>query len=103
MRKQVEGLKQHADLAAHLVDILQVVGEFDAIDDNIALLMLLQPVDATHQRGFAGAGRAADNDALATRHLQVNVLQYMKRAEPFVYGTHLNDGRGIGHGVGSWR
>ena len=46
MREQVEVLEHHADLAAHLVDLLQVVGELLAVDDDLALLVLLQPVDA---------------------------------------------------------
>ena len=44
MREQVEVLKHHADLAAHLVDLLQIVGQFLAVDDDLALLVLLQPV-----------------------------------------------------------
>ena len=65
MREQVELLEHHADIAPDGVDVLQVVGQFNAIDDDLAALMLLQPVDAADQRGFAGAGRAADDDPLA--------------------------------------
>ena len=34
MREQVEVLEHHADLAADLVDVLQVVGQLDAVDDD---------------------------------------------------------------------
>jgi hypothetical protein len=59
VRKQVEVLEHHADFAADLVDLLQVVGQFDAVDDDLALLVLFQPVDAADQRRLARAGRPA--------------------------------------------
>ena len=34
VRKQVEALEHHADLGADLVDLAQVVGELDAVDDD---------------------------------------------------------------------
>ena len=46
VREQVEGLEDHADLGADGVDVAHVVGELDAVDDDVAALMLLQPVDA---------------------------------------------------------
>ena len=67
MRKEVEVLEHHADLAAHLVDVLQVVGELDAVDDDAALLVLLQPVDAADHGRLARAGRPADDDPLAAQ------------------------------------
>ena len=65
MREQVEVLEHHADFAAHLVDALEVVGQLGAVDDDAALLVLFQPVDAADHRRLAGAGRSADHDALA--------------------------------------
>ena len=73
MREQVEVLEHHADFAPHLVDLLQVVGQFDAVDDDLAALMLFQPVDAADHRRFARAGGAADDDALAAHDLQIDV------------------------------
>jgi hypothetical protein len=35
MRKQVEVLEHHADFAADLVDLLEVVGQLDAVDDDL--------------------------------------------------------------------
>ena len=55
MREQVEVLEHHADLAADFVDFLQVVGQFDAVDDDLALLVLFEPVDAADHGRFAGA------------------------------------------------
>ena len=88
--KQVEALEHHADFGADLVDLAQVVGELRAIDDDLALLMLLEPVDAADQRGFAGAGRTADDDLLALLHHEIDVTQHVKFAVPLVYAEQLN-------------
>ena len=96
MREQVEVLEHHADLAAHLVDLLQIVGEFLAVDDDLALLVLLQPVDAADHRRLAGARRTADDDALAAHDLEVDVLQHMEVAVPFVHADDLDGDVGVG-------
>jgi hypothetical protein len=46
MRKQVEVLEHHPDLAPHLVDGFEVVGQFHPVNDQTALLPVLDPVDA---------------------------------------------------------
>ncbi len=84
MRKQIELLKHHADVAAHRDDLLRVIGQLDAVDDDAAALPVFQPVDAAQQRRLAAAGRAADDDALAARHRQIDVAQHVKLAVPFV-------------------
>src|SRR5690606_26716081 len=77
-----------ADLAPDLIDLLEIVGQFLALDDDPALLMLLQTIDATDHRRFARTGRAADHNPLAAHHPQVDVLQYVEIAIPFV---HVDD------------
>src|SRR5947207_4562641 len=94
MRKQVEMLKHHADLAADVVDLLEIGGKLDAVDDDPARLMLLEPVDAADQRRLAGTGRPADHDPLAARDIEVDVAEHVKVAKPFVDFRHL-DGGGI--------
>ncbi len=44
-----------ADVAAHFVDLLEVVGQFHAVDDDPPLLMFFQPVDAADHGRLAGA------------------------------------------------
>ncbi len=46
-------LKHHADLATHGVDMFQVTGQLDPIDNNAALLVFLQAVDTTDHSRFA--------------------------------------------------
>jgi hypothetical protein len=49
VREEVERLEHHADLAADRLDVLDVVGEGDAIDDDVARLVLFQAIDAADQ------------------------------------------------------
>ena len=53
VREQVEALEHHADLGAHLVDLPQVLGQLDALDDDAAFLVDLQAIDAADQGRFA--------------------------------------------------
>ena len=98
MRKQIELLKHHADVAAHRDDLLGILGQLDAVDDDAAALPVLQPVDAAEQRRLAAAGRAADDDALAARDLQIDVAQHVEFAVPFVqaddFDRHVRQRRG---------
>src|SRR5450830_808752 len=95
MRKQIELLKHHADLAAHLVDALEIGGQLDAIDDDAALLVPFDGVDAADQRGLAAARWPADHDALAAPHRHIDVAQHMKGAEPFVHADQLDHRLGL--------
>src|SRR3546814_7723381 len=90
MRKEVEVLEHHADLAADLRDVLHVVRQLDFVDDDLALLVLLQPVDAADNGRLAGAGRSADDDALAAVDRQGDVLEDMELAIPLVYSDDLH-------------
>src|SRR3546814_17752644 len=89
MRKEVEVLEHHADLAADLRDVLHVVRQLDFVDDDLALLVLLQPVDAADHCRLAGAGRSADDDALAAVDRPVDVIEDMELAIPIVTAADL--------------
>ena len=97
MREKVEVLEHHADLAAHLVDLLQIVGELDAVDDDLALLVLFQAVDAADHGRLAGARRAGNDDALAAHDAQVDVAQHVEIAVPFVHSDDIDGDFGGGH------
>jgi len=95
--KEVELLEHHADLAADRLDVLDVGGELDAVDDDLAALMLLEPVDAADHGRFAGARRATHDDALALGDLQADVLEDVELAIPFVNRAQLD------HRLAGWR
>src|SRR3546814_4763014 len=62
----------------------------DVIDEDLALLVFLQPVDAADHGRLAGARRPADDDALAAVDGQVDVLQDMELAVPLVHADDLD-------------
>src|SRR5260370_7996390 len=93
MRKQIELLKHHAGLAADRLDILHIRRQLDTGNDDLAALVLLQPVDAADHRRLAGAGRPADYDTFALVDLEIDVSKDVKLAEPFVDMPQLDDRR----------
>src|SRR5712691_10633725 len=93
MREQVELLEHHANLAADRLDILHIRCQLDPGDDNLAALVLFQPVDAADHRRLARARRPADDDAFALVDLEIDVLEDVELAEPFVDMTQLDDRR----------
>src|ERR1700732_1476544 len=97
MRKQIETLEHHADFAPYLVHPPQIRTQFDAVDDDLAFLKLLERVDAADQRRFARARGTADHDALAFSDIEVDVAQYVKIAVPLVEALDVDD-RVLGHG-----
>ena len=50
MRKQVEVLENHAHFGPNLVDVLDIIRQLGAVDDDLTRLMLFQTVDAADQR-----------------------------------------------------
>ena len=43
-------LEAHAHFTANFINLLQIVGKLDPVDDDLPLLMLFQAVDATDHR-----------------------------------------------------
>jgi hypothetical protein len=52
MRKEIEVLKDHSHFSADLFNVLDVVGEFDAVHHNPALLVFFETIDAANEGGF---------------------------------------------------
>ena len=90
MREQVELLEDHAGGVADLLDLPDIVGQLGAGDDDLPLLVLLEPVDAADQRRFAGPRWAADDDLLALGDLQVDIAQDVEGAIPLVHAGHCD-------------
>src|SRR5690606_29611072 len=96
MREKVELLEHHADLAANGGDVAYVVAQFDTIDDDLAFLMFLKPVDAANERRLARTGWADDNDHLTRIDIDRDIAQDVKFAEPLVDVDAADDRLGIG-------
>ena len=99
MGEEVEVLKDHTDFGANFFDVLEVVGQLDAVDPDLPALMLLQPVDTPDQGGFTRTRGTADDDPLLPAHGQVDVLENMKILEPFVHVPDFDDDIFFGVGV----
>ena len=97
VRKKVEALKHHADFAAHLIDALDVRRQLHAVDDDRPALMLLKPIDAANERRLARSGGAANDDALAAPHREIDIAQGVKGAVPFVNADELDRWRRRSH------
>ena len=91
VREQVERLEDHPDLAADGGDVADVVRQLDAVDEDLAALVLLQAVDRPDERRLAGAGRAEDDDHLARPDGQVDAAQDVELAEPLVHVARDDD------------
>ncbi len=88
MREEIEVLEHHADFAAHFIDLLEIVGQLDIVDDDLALLVFFQTVDTADHGRFARARRSGNNDALPAHDLQIDVAQDVKLTIPLM---HIGD------------
>ncbi len=69
MREEVEMLEHHAHLLAVEVDIAALIGDIDAVKENLSAGRNLQQVQAAEERRLAGAGRPDDDDDFALADL----------------------------------
>jgi hypothetical protein len=91
VRKEIELLEHHADFAADRLDVLEIGGQFDAGDDDLAALMLFEPIDAADHRRLARPRRPTDDDAFPPTDIEVDVSEDVEIAIPFVDAPQLDD------------
>ena len=84
-------LEHHTDFTTNRVDIFKVVGEFDIVDNNITLLVLLEPIESADQGRFARAGRPADYDSLPAIDFKIDILKHVKGTIPLVHLLDFDD------------
>ena len=92
VRKQVELLKNHAQVAPDEIDIVLTAHDVLALHRDLALVDFFQAVDGTQQGGLARTGRADDHHPLAGGDIQAHVLQGGQMAEIFPDVTDSDDG-----------
>ena len=76
MREQVELLEDDANAGALLVHIDARVGDVGVTQPNLAIVDLLQEVDALHERRLARAGGTQQCHRLMLVHVEGNVIQH---------------------------
>jgi hypothetical protein len=79
VRKQVELLEHHADPLPEFIRV--VLQDRAAIQQDVALVGLDQPVHHPQESGLTGAGRADHRGSGALLHVQVNAAENMVVAE----------------------
>jgi hypothetical protein len=84
-------LEHHTDFAADRFDLLEVVGQLHAVDDDAALLVFFQTIEATNRRRLAGTRRPAQDDTFALFDVEVDVFEHVELAVPLVDALHLNN------------
>src|SRR3546814_2718871 len=82
--------KQKTAYEMRISDWSSDVCSSDLVDHDLSLLVLLQPVDAADQRRLPRPRGSAHHDALALVDREVDVLQHVKLAKPFVQAAHLD-------------
>src|SRR6185437_10067470 len=101
MRKQIEALKDHPDLAAisrylavplrdHAAPSLGVSYQLPSEADG-SLLNRLQMIDAAEKRTLARAARPDNADDLPALNGQAHVAEHMMRAEPLLQVAYLKE------------
>ena len=64
-----------------------------AVDDDLALLDVLEPVEAAQERRLAGAGRADQADDVVLLDVEVDLVQNLQCAEPLRDAAEVDEGR----------
>src|SRR5689334_12852543 len=93
MGKEVEALKDHANIRAHFCD--GIFRQFDRfavagpvsdeliVDVDLTSLVFFEEINAAQQRGLAGAAWPNNDDDFAFFNFQVDAPQNLQRAEAF--------------------
>ena len=93
VRVEIEPLEHHRDLLPDLGDRRAVRHEVDAVDDHLTAGRPLEHVDAADQCRLARARRADDDELLAGRDLEVDVLEGVMQPEPLAHADELDQDR----------
>ena len=93
VREQVVGLKDEAEPAADLDRVDRGVGDHLAVEEDVAVVDLLEQVGAAQHRRLARAGGADHRDRLVLGDLEVDPVQDLAVAERLGDAAELEDRR----------
>ena len=85
MGEEIELLENHPRLHADRLNIANITGQRDAINNNFAALVFFQAVDRADKGGFARPGWANDHHHFFGLDRQIKIAQSMKLAIPLIY------------------
>ena len=93
MREEVEGLEDEAEPAAHRDRLDRGVGDHLAVEEDVAVVDLLEQVDAPQQRRLAGSRGADQGNRLVLADRQIDPAQDLALAERLRHLADLEDRR----------
>jgi hypothetical protein len=93
VREEVELLEHHPDVGAHAPDRLRARVDRAAFEEDAAGVDGLQPVDAAQHRRLARARGTGDDDRLAGRDRQVDLVEHDVVAEALADAAQLDERR----------
>ena len=96
VREQVVGLEDEAEPAPHRDRLHRRVGDDLAVEQDVAVVDLLQQVDAAQQRRLAGAGGADQGDGAVLVDGEVDAAQDLALTEGLGHAADLEH-RGGAH------
>ena len=96
VRPEIEALKNHAQVLAHVIEVGLRIGDFDAVEEDGAGGRYLKGVDAAKHRALARSRRAEHNDLFARHDVEIDAVEHDMVAEGFL--QILNGYDGFGHG-----
>ena len=96
VEKEIEALKNHAQVLAHVIEVGLRIGDFDAVEEDGAGGRYLKGVDAAKHRALARSRRAEHNDLFARHDVEIDAVEHDMVAEGFL--QILNGYDGFGHG-----
>src|SRR4030042_2727659 len=85
MREQVELLEHHPNLPPHPLDVAHIMRKLNAINDNRAALVLLQPVERADEGRFTRTRGAKDHHHLTRLHIHADPFESLEVIEPLVH------------------
>ncbi len=91
VREEVVGLEDDPDLAAQGVHVDAAVRDLGAVDDDAALIDLLEQVDAAQERRLPGAGGADQADDVVPLDLERDLVEHAQVAERFRDAIELDE------------
>ena len=97
VREEVVGLEDEAEPAADRDRVDRGVGDHLAVEEDVAVVDLLQQVDAAQQGGLARARGADQRHRLVLGDLQVDAAQHLALAEGLGHAADLEDRRRAHH------
>ena len=93
VREEVERLEDEAQAPAHADRRARGVGDDLAVEEDVAVVDLLEQVHAAQQRRLAGPARADQGDRLVRAHLEVDAAQDVRLAVGLGDAARLQHGR----------